>query len=690
MIELMEDREVFSFEELIPVLLEKPSNVIYVEVKGKLSGIITMGRISRNWMWGGGEIVSPNRNFTSVLPKAYWQAKQTFSKNTKKRNSDVVFLPVVDSSSRLLGEYRKPDDDIILQHIDFFSNLPDLEESFVLLNRSQTVFVRPSTASRTKQELFLRCKELLEQKGVIFNVIDARETIQYFNKNCNIITVDWVQQTGLEAICKYMIGEQGPAKPQFIHFVELVYNLYGNAEAILKAFQKKNVYLLSIDIKENERGYLREFEEKIQEKYKQHNIEPCGGVLPEFRTEFLDELAAQYTDAKFPMELPGVCLQNGSWVLRDVNTPLLHISEGKRHTVEQPENYEHCIYMCGPCLVLGVYVEDQYTIPSLLQKKLNQAGLPYKVINLGIPGSSGKLLPVVSRLLGERIAEGDVIVFDTQGLSVDEIPELNLTNVLEEKRIPISWVIDAPRHCNHKVNQAYMEAIYQELLPALKQSSPSGKCLENDKDFIKQLYVNRYFSNFDPSLYGTIGSIVMNCNPFTFGHRYLIETALREVDFLIIFVVEEDLSLFSFPERFSMVHKGTADLANVMVVPSGQFILSRRTFPEYFRKETDAEIIENTESDIRLFAKEIAPRLGITHRFVGEELEDEVTNTYNQAMKRILPAYDIQLVEIPRRRNGAEVISASRVRKCIEQGNLEELENLIPETTRQTLFYEDA
>ena len=40
------------------------------------------------------------------------------------------------------------------------------------------------------------------------------------------------------------------------------------------------------------------------------------------------------------------------------------------------------------------------------------------------------------------------------------------------------------------------------------------------------------------------GAVVMNCNPLTLGHRYLIEQALKQCDYLMIFVVQEDKSFF--------------------------------------------------------------------------------------------------------------------------------------------------
>ena len=135
-----------------------------------------------------------------------------------------------------------------------------------------------------------------------------------------------------------------------------------------------------------------------------------------------------------------------------------------------------------------------------------------------------------------------------------------------------------------------------------------------------------------------------------------------------------------------MVCKGVKDLNNVKVVPSGPFILSQTTFPEYFIKVRDEELLENIENDIRIFGEKIAPYLDIKYRFVGEEPEDMVTNEYNLAMKRILPETGIELVEIPRKELNGKLISASLVRECLEYQDLEMVEKLIPESVREIVF----
>lgn len=134
-----------------------------------------------------------------------------------------------------------------------------------------------------------------------------------------------------------------------------------------------------------------------------------------------------------------------------------------------------------------------------------------------------------------------------------------------------------------------------------------------------------------------------------------------------------------------MVSRGVMDLENVMVVPSGPYILSQMSFSEYFVKETSEDIIEHTEQDIIIFAKDIAPQLGIKYRFVGEELEDDITNQYNLTMKKILPKYGINLIEITRKKVEGECISASSVRRYLENNNKEKLIELLPETTRRVI-----
>lgn len=178
----------------------------------------------------------------------------------------------------------------------------------------------------------------------------------------------------------------------------------------------------------------------------------------------------------------------------------------------------------------------------------------------------------------------------------------------------------------------------------------------------------------------------MNCNPFTNGHRYLIEEAAGQVDALLVFVVQEDGSEFSFKDRIDLVRKGTADLENVFVFASGRYMISSQTFPGYFNKKELQDVIVDSSKDVYTFVRFIAPALNIKKRFVGEEPFDKVTDSYNQQMKIILPEYGVELVEIKRKQCDGNAISASHVRELLENRNFGEIQKLVPESTLRYLM----
>ena len=184
----------------------------------------------------------------------------------------------------------------------------------------------------------------------------------------------------------------------------------------------------------------------------------------------------------------------------------------------------------------------------------------------------------------------------------------------------------------------------------------------------------------------TIGAIVMNGNPFTWGHRHLIETAASRCDALHVFVVEEDRSYFPAEDRLSLIREGMADLPHVRVHLSGRYMISAATFPTYFLKEEEDAAQFQSELDATLFAKRIAPALHITSRFVGEEPIDPVTAGYNRALAAILPQSGVECIEIPRLSQGDAPISASRVRVLLnEKGLCPEVFSLVPPVTQRYL-----
>lgn len=188
-----------------------------------------------------------------------------------------------------------------------------------------------------------------------------------------------------------------------------------------------------------------------------------------------------------------------------------------------------------------------------------------------------------------------------------------------------------------------------------------------------------------PHKTGKIGAAVMHCNPFTKGHRYLIETAAKQCDWLYIFVLSEEQSIFPAQDRIQLVREGTQDLPNVTVYPTGQYLISSATFPTYFIKDKANVDDIFCKLDISVFTKYFVPHFGITHRFVGTEPNCAVTAQYNRALEAYLPQAGVEFCVIPRLEQADAPISASKVRSLLHGGNGELLKELVPETTYRYL-----
>jgi len=197
-------------------------------------------------------------------------------------------------------------------------------------------------------------------------------------------------------------------------------------------------------------------------------------------------------------------------------------------------------------------------------------------------------------------------------------------------------------------------------------------------------------------------AVVVNCNPFTLGHRKLIEYAASKAPWLYVLVVEEDRSLFPFGVRVELVRQGIADLPNVTVLEGGPYVISSATFPTYFIRpgekngdEADRAVEFHAALDLALFRRHIAPALHVTDRFVGTEPYCATTSTYNRIMKEILTAKDgggepLRVHEMPRFEKEGAPVSASKVRELIKRSDMDAAKALVPPTTWAWLISPEA
>lgn len=418
--------------------------------------------------------------------------------------------------------------------------------------------------------------------------------------------------------------------------------------------------------------------------------------------EFYLELFDKYNDINQIREvMKGVPIieKNGRKVTSDYKSKYCNVINGERFTTDVPDEFSQTIYIMGKSQIYGYAVEDADTIASALQRYINtQTKSKVRVVNLGISAiNDDDFLNILKSI---DLRKNDILIYvylkrrcsNSRCRKLNEFKDLSEAfNAIENRK---TMFLDSIPHTNHLGNKVVAEYIFNDI----KESIATDIATKTDridslidaKDYSNDIQLQKYLSyireyrveNFESK---KIGAIVMNCNPFTLGHRYLIETAASQVDMLYIFVVEEDKSFFPFKDRIELVKKGTSDLENVVVLPSGRFMISSLTFPEYFDKEKVNDVSVDTSLDMDIFGNCIAKELNISVRFAGEEPNDAITRQYNISMREKLPQYSIDFVEIKRKSVGDNVISATTVRKYLKEKDFGEIKKLVPTSTYEYL-----
>jgi coenzyme F420-reducing hydrogenase beta subunit len=397
--------------------------------------------------------------------------------------------------------------------------------------------------------------------------------------------------------------------------------------------------------------------------------------------------------------------RNGVYFMADASGKYRNCVNGYRITTDLPQNSSKRVFVFGNSLCSGCGADDENTLESALQRELNthyDGSSPYAVVNC----ANGGALNVVAQynsFLYHALQDGDIAVFAmnfskfAREMYKDKLIWCDLQPYFDRPNDLGAVFIDRNNHLNaagycHAGKALMNELKKRKVLSDLSEfthkdntSVPSEKAKSNISLSQEELVQLDTFvsdlSKYSGLAKGKVGAIVMNCNPFTLGHRYLIEQSASKVDRLFIFVVEEDKSVFPFADRLRLVTEGTADLPNVTVLPSGKFIISQTTFQAYFKKDERKDVVIDPSGDVGIFAEKIAPALNISVRFVGEEPLDNVTRQYNATMARILPQWGIEFSVIPRKETGGAPISASRVRAFLKKKDFDGIAKIVPPTT---------
>lgn len=426
-----------------------------------------------------------------------------------------------------------------------------------------------------------------------------------------------------------------------------------------------------------------------------HVVEHYGD-LPGYSDAYLDQVFGG----------PNHILQATKVGLHDFEAEFVNVVGNKRCTTGVPQAAGRRVLVLGGSDVYGFGADDERTIPSFLQKMLNEAEpTGFRVENHGLRGNP---LPVcMTNLFQTQIQPGDVVILFGYPKLIEKpsfLEDLECHHMDFSRPHDLGEVFIDHSHVGPRGN----EFIAGKLVDIVRQQPAGAPAAESEEtpappsiDFIKYLiYRNsadtvestglkdyvEYVTKIGAERSGLCGSVAVNCNPMTLGHLHLLEYAASKVDHLYVFVIEEDLSFFAFKHRLEMVEKGLAHLPNVTVLRGGRYICTQLTYPEYFSKEDVSEVKADASMEAWFFSEYIAKAMGISIIFLGHEPTCNVTRQYNAKMSDILPKYGITVDIIPRISSPrGDIISASSVRRLLAARDFDGIREIVPEATYRVL-----
>ncbi|MCK9636813.1 MAG: hypothetical protein M0R41_11100 [Methylobacter tundripaludum] len=87
----------------------------------------------------------------------------------------------------------------------------------------------------------------------------------------------------------------------------------------------------------------------------------------------------------------------------------INVIDGHRRTAFVPENATNTVHIYGSSTIYSQEVPDEYTIPSIVQRKVNEITTKYKVVNYGAVSMNSE--QQLYFLRETKLKEGDIVIF---------------------------------------------------------------------------------------------------------------------------------------------------------------------------------------------------------------------------------------------------------------------------------------
>ena len=277
---------------------------------------------------------------------------------------------------------------------------------------------------------------------------------------------------------------------------------------------------------------------------------------------------------------------------------------------------------------------------------------------------------VATASLSNNIMKDFLVRKEYIGQNITNMMFTHLVSYLHQKDIYHYFVFTTPKN----------EVIFKSLNMTTIVKTMNTVLLEGGSNILHELSNLKHEFNLSNN---KKSALIINANPMTLGHLYLIETASKESEEVIVFVVSEDQSSFPFRDRYSIICEATKHLKNVTILPSLPYVVSRISFPKYFLKEDKLITEEHTLIDVLIYKEYYQKVFNINLRYVGDEPLSVTTNKYNEVMKLYLGN---RLRIVKRIESDGEVISASLIRKMIKNNKIDETKKYLPLATYNYLL----
>lgn len=309
---------------------------------------------------------------------------------------------------------------------------------------------------------------------------------------------------------------------------------------------------------------------------------------------------------------------------------------------------------------------------DLLISFLNKYNLDYEFdISYSILVYDQELL-IATASLSNNVMKCFLVIKEYSGRNITNLMFSHLVNIMSQKNIFHYFVYTVPSN----------EIVFKSLNMKTIVSTMNTVLLEGGAEIVDLLtMLKKEYSVSDNKK----AAVIINANPMTLGHLYLIETAARENKEVLVFVVSEDLSSFPYKDRFEIIKIATSHLKNVIVLPTLSYLVSAITFPKYFLKEDQLIKDEQALVDVLVYKEYYSKIFNIKLRYLGEEPFSFNTLKYNEVLKEYLGSH---IKIIARNKVGSKIVSASLVRKLIKANKLKEIIKYVPTATYNYLISE--